>query len=303
MEHGSRPSKRRRLVFSEFDPEDTPSASAEEPVRYLVREVLHETRMSRVLRATDTVLERGVVLKVKSPQAPRESFLRERILQASLKHPGLLPVLDAGETEEGDPFYVLPLLEGQDLAEIEVETLPLRRRVEVVKEIADVLAYLHRRNIVHGDLSARNVRIGRQQEVYLLDLGLAHHAGEDSLRGGTQGYCAPEGGPATLQSDVWALGALLSCAVTGRVEDIPEDQPLASLVQRAQEREPARRPTSSEVAQELGRWLAGEMLVLHPYGPLARLEHGLRRDPAIWVIRGLTLMMLVLLTILCAELS
>ncbi|MGH9482089.1 MAG: protein kinase domain-containing protein, partial [Terriglobales bacterium] len=153
---------------------------------------------------------------------------------AALNHPNLLAIYDIGEFQ-GTPFLVMELLEGETLrARLRPGPMPLRRALGVARQIARGLGAAHEQGVVHRDLKPENVFLLADGRVKILDFGLARVARSDAgeaatmaaasatLPGmvlGTVGYMAPEqvrGEPATVRSDLFALGAILYEMLAGR---------------------------------------------------------------------------------------
>ena len=119
--------------------------------------------MSRVFVAREATLGRHVVVKVLPPDAASmlsaERFKREIALVARLQHPHIVPVLAAGVTTDGLPFYTMPLVEGESLrARLDrAGELSVSDTVSVLKDIGRALAYAHARGVVHRDIKPGNV--------------------------------------------------------------------------------------------------------------------------------------------------
>jgi serine/threonine protein kinase len=252
--------------------------------RYELTELLGRGGMADVHRAEDTVLEREVAVKLLRMHAASESdrarFGDEMQLLAALDHPFLVAVLDAGVTEDDQPFLVLELVEGRSLAQhCQAGPVSGHRLAPVGAELAVVLGYVHDRGIVHRDIKPGNILVGGDGHVKLADFGIARMLGDTSghtLTGttvGTAAYLAPEqvrGEPVSPASDVYALGLVLLEALTGRraytgapleaamsrlhaAPLIPTSLPTGwpALLSRMTATEPADRPPVAEVAQVL----------------------------------------------------
>ena len=164
------------------------------------------------------MLEREVAVKLLRMHAATESdrarFADEMQLLAALDHPFLVAVLDAGVSEEDQPFLVLELVEGRSLAQhCQAGPVSGHHLAPVGAELATVLGYVHERGIVHRDIKPGNILIGGDGHVKLADFGIARMLGDatgHTLTGttvGTAAYLAPEqvrGEPVSPASDVYS---------------------------------------------------------------------------------------------------
>jgi len=193
--------------------------------------------MGEVYRAHDSRLNRTVAVKVLPADtagegAARARFEREARAVAALTHPNILSIFDFG-THEGRAYAVMELLEGVSLRErLAAGALPPRKAVDYAAAIARGLAAAHEKGVVHRDLKPENVFITHDEQVKILDFGLAKEiappeaetmALEEATRPGTVlgtvGYMAPEqvrGEEADGRSDVFALGAILYEMLSGQ---------------------------------------------------------------------------------------
>jgi eukaryotic-like serine/threonine-protein kinase len=257
---------------------------------YRIQRELKAGGMSRVFVAEETALHRRVVAKVLSPrlaaELDAERFQREIRIAAGLQHPHILPVHSAGEGA-GLLYYTMPFVEGESLrGRVDrLGALPLAETARLLREVADALAYAHRRGIVHRDLKPANVLIG-EGHALIIDFGIAKAvtvAAEGAVRGpgvtstglvlGTPTYMAPEqaaGDPVDHRADLYALGCLAYELLTGtppfaadtaqallaaHLADDPEPitrrrsgipQPLAALVMRLLSKRARDRPQSAD---------------------------------------------------------
>jgi hypothetical protein len=207
--------------------------------------------MGVVYRATQVGLDRLVALKVIAPDlalddAFRARFQREARLAASIEHPNVLPVYEAGE-RDGVLFLTTRYVEGTDLRALLRRDGPLdpARAAEVLVPVALALNAAHQRGLVHRDVKPANVLIAapgdaEHEHVYLTDFGIAR--GEGTAAGemtvtrtgafvGTLDYMAPErmtGERGDARSDIYAFGCMLFQALSGRVP-FPREQDVARI--------------------------------------------------------------------------
>lgn len=196
--------------------------------RYLVTGELGQGGMSYVYKARDQHLERDVALKFLRPhltETDRERFLREIKTLARLNHPGIATIYDLGR---GDGVYfVMELVSGGPftaLGPLEPDPEPLRKLLQAAISVAETLDYVHRRGVVHRDLTPRNILLTSHLHPKVMDFGLVQLAEttrqltRTGLTLGTPHYMAPEqakGGSVGAHTDLYAFGAVLYKAVTG----------------------------------------------------------------------------------------
>ncbi len=202
---------------------------------YRLESRLGEGGMGEVWRASrdDDGPRRPVALKLPHPEllgGPfRARFARERDVLAALSHPHIAQLYDAGLSAEGHPYLALELVEGQPITEAcAAGRMSLHRRVALVCEVLDALAYAHQRLIVHRDIKPNNVLVTPQGGIKLLDFGIAkllrpdepEDAGLTQAAGrlATPAYAAPEqlaDGEITVATDIFSAGVLLFELCTG----------------------------------------------------------------------------------------
>ena len=201
---------------------------------YRIEVLIGRGGMGAVYRADEEGLGRKVALKVIAPELAqddrfRERFLRESRIAASLDHPHIVPIYQAGE-QDGVLFLAMRYVEGSDLAELLAENgaLEPKRAVELLSQIAEALDAAHDKGLVHRDVKPSNVLIAEaagREHCYLGDFGLTKRSG--SLSGvsavgevvGTLEYVAPEqitGDPLDERTDVYSLGCVLYECLTGQ---------------------------------------------------------------------------------------
>lgn len=232
-----------------LDEDADPGPQQSEPeARYEVGDEIASGGLGRVLQAWDHRLERPVALKVLrgvASSAGRARFARETRITARLEHPAVVPVHDAGTSEDGKPFLVMKRIEGQTLEAAVLARRGLAERLGLLSHVIDAchaLAYAHSRGIVHRDVKPENVLVGAFGETVVIDWGLAKRldtddeddpeeaappwgeAARSSLTRvgaivGTPAFMAPEqasAGAIDRRTDVYALGALLYYCLAGQ---------------------------------------------------------------------------------------
>ncbi len=226
--------------------------------------------MGIVLRARQLSLDRVVALKVISPELAadeefRRRFERESRLMASVTHPNVVAIHEAGEAD-GHLFVAMRWVDGTDLRRLIAQDGPLPPpfAADVVAQAAGALDALHDAGLVHRDVKPANILIeaGRGRPVaYLADFGLSMPVGSGVERltrtgawVGTVDYVAPEqieDGPIDRRTDVYALGGVLYEALTGSVA-FPRSSDSARLWAHLNEPPPSPRDIRKSVPAELG---------------------------------------------------
>jgi len=290
---------------------------------YEFESVLGHGGMGIVLKARDTLLRRTVAIKFPKilSGVGEERFMREARTLAPLRHPNICPIYELGE-KDGWPFIVMGFIQGETLRERLVRDRPTPRLAcELVVKVARAVAYAHGHNVLHRDIKPGNVMIDAESgEPVLTDFGLAREIEmhdsqltrpEEML--GTPAYMAPEqvGGEADKigpLTDVYALGVLLYELMMGRrpfegpvgavLQALQSEEPVAprrlvprlhrdleTICLKAMAKDPAGRYGSAQaLAEDLGRFLEGEMILARRMGPLGRVGRRMARHP--WVSAG-----------------
>jgi serine/threonine protein kinase len=206
---------------------------------YGLEGVLGRGGMSVVYRADNVRLGNKIALKVLNPDlseddAFRERFVRESRVAASISHPHIIPIYDAGDSE-GLLYIVMRYIEGADMKELlrRQGPLPVARACALVSQVGGALHAAHERGLIHRDIKPGNILIERiddgiqvLEHVYLADFGLTKHA--QSRSGlthtgqfvGTVDYVAPEqieGRTVDRRADVYSLGCVLYECLAGVV--------------------------------------------------------------------------------------
>jgi len=197
---------------------------------YRLERLLGRGGMGVVYEATQLSLHRTVALKLVSPmfgedRAFRVRFQREGRMQASLDHPHIVTVYEAGEFE-GSLFIAMRLVRGHSLNELITRgELDPPRTLRLLAPVADALDSAHEAGLIHRDIKPPNILVGGRDHPYLADFGVAKSLSSTQMTKsgnfvGTLDYVSPElirGEQATGASDIYALGAVLFECLTGEV--------------------------------------------------------------------------------------
>ena len=260
--------------------------------RYYLIERIGSGGMGSVYRARYETVQRDVAVKVFRAEAsnPEDVARQEREVRmlSSFAHPGIVNLFDAGLHNFGGEVrrYVVMELVADPTMEARLESGPMA--VDEVSaigtQLAEALAYLHERGVVHRDVKPANILVsdvgssGYEHTAKLTDFGVAHFMDgsrltSDGIVIGTASFVSPEqvaGEPISGASDVFSLGLVLLEALTGHREysgtvleaaiarlhrspTIPETLPAEwrTLLAEMTQRDPAGRPTADEVAHRL----------------------------------------------------
>jgi hypothetical protein len=200
---------------------------------YRLEAVLGRGGMGVVYLAADLRLGRAVAVKLLAPELAAdqtlvERFLRESRIAASIDHPHVIPVYEAGE-DEGVLFIAMRYVDGSDLRHMLLRDgrLPPERAVQLLRQIASGLGAAHQRGLVHRDVKPGNILVARSADgdhTYLSDFGLSKQrdsstslTGSSSLLG-TVDYMAPEqlrGDDVDGRADIYALGCTFYQCLAG----------------------------------------------------------------------------------------
>ncbi|MCI0444930.1 serine/threonine protein kinase [bacterium] len=197
--------------------------------------------MGVVYRAKDVRLNRDVAIKVlpehlvNNPDALRR-FEREAKALAALSHPNILSIFDVG-TDQGISYVVMELLEGETLrSRIPASGLPWQKALDIAATIAEALSVAHSKGVVHRDLKPENIFLTSEDQIKIVDFGLARLTEilsqqettgaptrsqelESATISGTMPYMSPEqitGKGVDARSDIFSFGCVLYEMLTGR---------------------------------------------------------------------------------------
>jgi serine/threonine protein kinase len=273
-----------------------------------------------VWKAQDTRLERNVAVKIAHPgnlgNDGVHRFLREAKAAASLRHPNIVSVYEAGR-DGGTAFIVSELINGETLRQ-RMSTKPLSydEAAHLCLSISEALHFAHGQGIVHRDLKPANILLGPEGEPHIADFGLAKWAGDSggiTLNGqlvGTLAYMSPEQAcgesfRVDRRSDIFALGVILYEMITLQLpftgepaavlnaiihkipptprscrRSVPRD--LETICLKALEKDVSRRYESArDMADDLRRYLKGISPLARRVSLFERTRRWLWRHPAI----------------------
>ena len=247
--------------------------------RYRLVALLGRGGMGEVYRADDLTLDHPVALKflpdgVAHDGARLAQFHNELRIARQVSHKNVCRLYDLGETD-GRQFLTMEYVDGEDLASLlrRIGRLPPDKAIEIARQLCAGLAAAHERGVLHRDLKPANVMLDGDGNVRIADFGLAiaDGAGETALAGTPQ-YMAPEqlaGQPASVKSDIYALGLVLFEIFTGsrayeaktlqQLQQMQQSGPVTTpssvvrdldpaverVILRCLERDPAQRPASA----------------------------------------------------------
>lgn len=206
---------------------------------YRIVEKIGAGGMGEVYKAHDDQLDRDVAIKVLpvaslDDDASRKALIREARLASALNHPNICTIHEVGEFNSR-VYVVMEFIEGRTLRLLVADGLPTDTIVRYAIQISDALAHAHSRGVIHRDLKTSNIVISLDGRAKVLDFGLAKRLRSEDLSegtlsslsltdgapvAGTLNYVAPEvlqGKPASIRSDIWALGVVLHEMASGEL--------------------------------------------------------------------------------------
>lgn len=259
--------------------------------RYELQELIGGGGMADVYKAQDKLLDRAVAVKILHQQYANdaefvEKFRREATAAAKLAHPNIVNIYDVGE-DGGSQYIVMEYVSGPTLKEViqQKGCLESIEAVRIAKEIASALESAHRNNLVHCDIKPHNILVMPDGHIKVTDFGIARAVSASTMTysGSVMGsvhYFSPEqakGTVITTKSDVYSLGVVLYEMLTGQLpfngetsvsialkhlqeEPVPIRQlkpsippVLEAIVQKAMSKDPADRPSSTELYADLNQ--------------------------------------------------
>ena len=325
-----------------FDESDNTKGQAQ-PVRsdfgdYELLEEIGRGGQGVVYRARHKSLNRVVALKVIAlghwaTEAHSRRFHLEAETIASLDHPGIVPIYEAGE-QDGHCYFTMKLIEGERLDDlVKNGSMSIVRAGTILTELARTVQYAHEHGVLHRDIKPGNVLMDANGKAHLTDFGLAKLMEKESTITnthdvlGTPNYMAPEQitGAKELTSamDVYGLGAVLFETITGRppflanakyelIRQVLESEPprprslnpkidvdLETICLKCLEKEPARRyPSALALAEDLEHWLRKEPVQARRSGILIRGQKLIQRRPVLAAVVPLMAALVAIVAVL-----
>ncbi|WP_372524913.1 serine/threonine-protein kinase [Piscinibacter sp.] len=256
---------------------------------YRLSRPLGEGGMAEVWLADrdDGAFKRQVAMKLPYARPGRESFAvrfdRERDILATLRHPNIAGLFDAGVTKEGQAWLALEYVEGQQISDFcDAQRLTLRERVKLFRQVLLAVQHAHANLVIHRDLKPANILVTPQGEVRLLDFGIAKlleaeggampetELTREAGRSLTPRYASPEqltGQPLTTACDVYSLGVVFYELICGeRPYELKVDSAaqLEHAILEIEPRAPSRRALTLASAQAREMSVKGLRRALSP---------------------------------------
>ncbi len=250
--------------------------------RYRLLSLIGTGGMATVYRAHDLLLDRHVAVKfLREPYASdpafRRRFLEEARAAARLEHPNIVGIHDVGEDEQGRPYIVMELVEGEDLKTLirRAAPLPVAQALELTRQICAGVGAAHRAGLIHCDLKPQNILVTPDGQVKVADFGIARafqrgrEVADETVREtvvwGSPHYISPEqaaGRPPTPASDVYSIGVMMYEMLTG-VPPFHDADPTALLAKHLREEPPPLSAFNPRVPPTL-EWLIRKVLAKEP---------------------------------------
>ena len=245
----------------------------------------------RAIRADDQYRKQVAIKVVRGGLGDElriQRFKAERQILANLDHANIARLLDGGATEDGRPYVVMECIEGLPIDEYcDQHKLPVTERLKLFRTVCSAVAYAHQRLVIHRDIKPANILVTKEGEPKLLDFGIAKILDPDEqgaeqtvtvMRLMTPEYASPEqvrGESITTASDVYSLGVVLYCLLTGRrpygrasrlpheivqaVIDTEPEKPSVSVTREETATARAVSETRDEIPERLQRKLRGDL--------------------------------------------
>jgi len=245
---------------------------AEPPARigaYRITGLIGQGGMGAVYRGERIAgdFDHHVAIKLIRPgalsDALKQRFLNERSTLAGLAHPGIARLFDGGETDLGEPYIVMELVDGVSLDRWLETTPSLPARTSLALALCGAVGFAHQNLVVHRDITPSNILVAPDDAPKLIDFGIARPPADPALGDGdarslaglslTPGFAAPEriaGAAATTLGDIYSLGKIIDCLFPE-----PRDADVVAIIAKAIAAEPQDRyPTTAALAADIAAW-------------------------------------------------
>ena len=274
---------------------------------YLLEKTIARSGMSTLYRATDLASGRQVAIKIPHAEMEKdpillERFKREQEIGQELDHPGIVKTFD--DEDRSRLYMVMEWVDGNllrnilnDQDEHGERRLPIERAVKIALGILDALDYMHKHGVVHRDLKPENVMVDDEDNIKLIDFGIAMkedarrltYAGPSPMLG-TPDYISPEqvkGQRGDQRSDIYALGAMLYEMLTGKVPFVGAN-PLVVMNERVLMDPVPARKLNPEITPQLDEILHRAMVrePRHRYSTAADMAWELEHQEQVGVDEG-----------------
>jgi serine/threonine protein kinase len=235
MSQGLTPSQALGGRSTQWEPPDPVELQQQIP-QYKVLELLGRGGMGAVYKGWQVSLERYVAIKILPPNIEdgdahfADRFKQEAKTMAKLMHPGIVAVIDAGETSTGLLYFVMEFVEGTDVAQMVKRKghLDPTSALAISEHVCDALQYAHAHGVIHRDIKPANIMVNAEGQVKVADFGLAKAAGTANLgltrtdmSMGTPDFISPEalmlGVVTDHRTDLYAVGVMLYNMLTGEI--------------------------------------------------------------------------------------
>jgi serine/threonine protein kinase/Flp pilus assembly protein TadD len=252
-------------------------------------------------KRADGAFNREVALKLPSMTRVRrdleERFARERDILASLEHPHIARLYDAGIDPQGLPYLSMEYVQGELLTDwCDAQRLDIRARLRLFLQVLEAVHYAHERHVIHRDLKPSNILVTKAGQVHLLDFGVATLLDNGDVAGKTPLttvyghaltpiYSSPElirGDPVTAKSDIYSLGVVLFELLTGDRPYRLNAGASRALLEQAIAAAEVRKPSTQVVHQAWGaRGVTHEQLTRQLRGDIDHIVlKSLEKEPA-----------------------
>ncbi len=314
---------------------------------YELLEEIARGGMGVVYKARQVNLKRTVALKmILAGQLAGEQevrrFYAEAEAAAKLDHPGIVPIFEVGNYE-GQHYFSMSFIEGESLGHaLSRGVIGPHDAAAMTKKIAAAIAYAHVQGVIHRDLKPANILLDKDGQPHVTDFGLAKRiqtgdaAPQHTATGqilGTPSYMPPEQASGQtdrigMHSDIYSLGAILYCQLTGRppfqaatpldtvLQVIQQDpvsprqlnaaipRDLETITLKCLEKDPQKRYRSArELAEELDRFLKGEPIRARSVSRIERGWRWCRRNPVVASLTAALLLALVSGSVISSKLA